>query len=119
TRKLQEKNLSPMDVVDAVNAQNLVLPTGTAKIGEFEYNVGMNGSPRTIAELNDLPIRTVSGSTVYIRDVAQVHDGFQPQTNVVRHDGQRAVLVNILKYGTASTLDIVDRVKAELPKMQA
>lgn len=119
TRKLQEKNLSPMDVVDAVNAQNLVLPTGTAKIGEFEYNVGMNGSPRTIAELNDLPIRTVNGSTVYIRDVAQVHDGFQPQTNVVRHDGQRAVLVNILKYGTASTLDIVDRVKAELPKMQA
>ena len=119
SRKLQAKNLSPLDVVNAVNAQNLVLPTGTAKIGEFEYNIGMNGSPKTIAELNDLPIRTGPGGTIYIRDVAQVHDGFQPQTNIVRHDGQRAVLVNILKYGTASTLDIVDRVKAELPKMQA
>ena len=119
SRKLQSKNLSPLDVVNAVNAQNLVLPTGTAKIGEFEYNIGMNGSPKTIAELNDLPIKTGPGGTIYIRDVAQVHDGFQPQTNIVRHDGQRAVLVNILKYGTASTLDIVDRVKAELPKMQA
>jgi multidrug efflux pump subunit AcrB len=119
SRKLQAKNLSPLDVVNAVNAQNLVLPTGTAKIGEFEYNIGMNGSPKTIAELNDLPIKTGAGGTIYIRDVAQVHDGFQPQTNIVRHDGQRAVLVNILKYGTASTLDIVDRVKAELPKMQA
>ena len=119
SRKLQSKSLSPLDVVNAVNAQNLVLPTGTAKIGEFEYNVGMNGSPKTIAELNDLPIKTTPGGTIYIRDVAQVHDGFQPQTNIVRHDGQRAVLVNILKYGTASTLDIVDRVKAQLPIMQA
>ena len=119
SRKLQAKGLSPLDVVNAVNAQNLVLPTGTAKIGEFEYNIALNGSPKTIAELNDLPIRTGNGGTIYIRDVAQVHDGFQPQTNIVRHDGQRAVLVNILKYGTASTLDIVDRVKAELPKMQA
>ena len=119
SRKLQSKNLSPLDVENAVNAQNLVLPTGTAKIGEFEYNIGMNGSPKTIAELNDLPIKTGPAGTIYIRDVAQVHDGFQPQTNIVRHDGQRAVLVNILKYGTASTLDIVDRVKAELPKMQA
>ena len=118
-RRLQSKGLSPIDVVNAVNAQNLILPTGTAKIGELEYNIGMNGSPKTIAELNDLPIKTGPGGTIYIRDVAQVHDGFQPQTNIVRHDGQRAVLVNILKYGTASTLDIVDRVKAELPKMQA
>ncbi|MEO8007889.1 MAG: efflux RND transporter permease subunit, partial [Betaproteobacteria bacterium] len=119
SRKLQAKNLSPLDVVNAVNAQNLILPTGSAKIGELEYNIAMNGSPKTIAELNDLPIKTSAGGTIYIRDVAQVHDGFQPQTNIVRHDGQRAVLVNILKYGTASTLDIVDRVKAELPKMQA
>ena len=119
TRKLQARNLSPVDVVNAINAQNLVLPTGSAKIGEFEYNIALNGSPKAIAELNDLPIRTEKGNTIYIRDVAQVHDGFQPQTNMVRHDGQRAVLVNILKYGTASTLDIVDRVKAELPKMQA
>ncbi|HYJ18964.1 MAG TPA: efflux RND transporter permease subunit [Burkholderiales bacterium] len=117
--RLQARNLSPVDVVNAINAQNLVLPTGSAKIGEFEYNIAMNGSPKAIAELNDLPIRTANGNTIYIRDVAQVHDGFQPQTNIVRHDGQRAVLVNILKYGTASTLDIVDRVKAELPKMQA
>ncbi len=119
SRALQSKNLSPLDVVNAVNAQNLILPTGTAKIGELEYNVALNGSTKTIAELNDLPIRTTGSGTVYIRDVAQVHDGFQPQTNMVRHDGQRAVLVNILKYGTASTLDIVDRVKAELPRIQA
>jgi multidrug efflux pump subunit AcrB len=118
-RRLQAKNLSPLDVVGAINAQNLVLPTGSAKIGEFEYSIAMNGSPKTIAELNDLPIKTGPGGTIYVRDVAQAHDGFQPQTNIVRHDGQRAILVNILKYGTASTLDIVDRVKAELPRMQA
>jgi multidrug efflux pump subunit AcrB len=119
SRALQSKGLSPLDVVNAVNAQNLILPTGTAKIGDLEYDIAMNGSPKTIAELNDLPIKTTAAGTIYIRDVAQVHDGFQPQTNIVRHDGQRAVLVNILKYGSASTLDIVDRVKAELPKMQA
>jgi multidrug efflux pump subunit AcrB len=118
SRALQAKRLAPLDVVNAINAQNLILPTGSAKIGEFEYNVGLNGSPRTIAELNDLPIRTTSAGTIYVRDVAQVHDGFQPQTNIVRHDGQRAVLVNILKYGTASTLDIVKRVKEELPRMK-
>src|SRR5258706_15213229 len=82
SRKLQSKNLSPLDVVNAVNAQNLVLPTGTAKIGEFEYNIGMNGSPKTIAELNDLPINTGPGGTIYIRDVAPGHDGFQPQPNI-------------------------------------
>jgi len=119
SRALQAKRLSPLDVVNAINAQNLVLPTGTAKIGAFEYNVALNGSPATIAELNALPVRTTASGTIYIRDVAQVHDGFQPQTNIVRHDGQRAVLVNILKYGTASTLDIVERVKAQLPLMQA
>ncbi|MEO8626907.1 MAG: efflux RND transporter permease subunit [Betaproteobacteria bacterium] len=119
SRALQSKNLAPLDVVNAINNQNLVLPTGTAKIGQFEYDVAMNGSPKTIAELNNLPIRTIGDSTVYIRDVANVRDGFQPQTNIVRHDGQRAVLVNILKYGTASTLDIVDRVKAELPNIKA
>ncbi|MEO8004489.1 MAG: efflux RND transporter permease subunit, partial [Betaproteobacteria bacterium] len=106
-RALQAKGLSPLDVVNAVNAQNLILPTGTAKIGELEYDVALNGSPKTIQELNDLPIKTTDNGTIYIHDVAQVHDGFQPQTNIVRHDGQRAVLVNILKYGSASTLDIV------------
>ncbi len=118
SRALQAKRLAPLDVVNAINAQNLILPTGSAKIGDLEYNVGLNGSPKTIAELNDLPIRTTSSGTIYVRDVAQVHDGFQPQTNIVRHDGQRAVLVNILKYGTASTLDIVKRVKEELPRMK-
>ncbi len=118
-RAMQAKGLSPLDVVNAVNAQNLILPTGTAKIGEYEYDIALNGSPKTIQELNELPIKTNENGTIYIHDVAQVHDGFQPQTNIVRHDGQRAVLVNILKYGTASTLDIVDRVKAEIPKMAA
>ncbi|MCW5625978.1 MAG: efflux RND transporter permease subunit [Burkholderiales bacterium] len=119
SRALQAKRLSPLDVVNAISSQNLILPAGSAKIGAFEYNVGLNGSPATIAELNGLPIRTTAAGTIYIRDVAHVRDGFQPQTNIVRHDGQRAVLVNILKYGTASTLDIVERVKAQLPLMQA
>ena len=119
SQKLQAKNLSALDVVNAIGAQNLVLPTGTAKIGSLEYDVALNGSPETLEELNSLPIRTSDAGTIYIRDVAQVHDGFRPQTNIVRHDGHRAVLVNILKYGTASTLDIVERVKAELPLMQA
>jgi multidrug efflux pump subunit AcrB len=119
TQALQAKNLAPIDVVNAISAQNLILPTGSAKIGSLEYDVALNGSPASIDELNDLPVRTTKFGTIYIRDVAQVHDGFRPQTNIVRHDGHRAVLVNILKYGSASTLDIVDRVKAELPRMQA
>jgi len=119
-KALQANNLGPQNVVEALSQQNLILPTGTVKIGALEYDVALNGSPRSIAELNDLPIRTVAGGgTTYIRDVAHVRDGFQPQTNVVRHDGERAVLVTVLKYGLASTLDIVDRVKAELPRIQA
>jgi multidrug efflux pump subunit AcrB len=116
---LQAKNLSPLDVVNTINSQNLVLPTGTAKIGALEYDVAMNGSPQDLTELNNLPIKTMGTSTIYIRDVAHVRDGFQPQTNMVRHDGRRAILVTIMKYGRASTLDIVDRVKTELPRMQA
>jgi multidrug efflux pump subunit AcrB len=116
---LQAKNLSPLDVVNTINSQNLVLPTGTAKIGALEYDVAMNGSPQDLAELNNLPIKTMGTSTIYIRDVAHVRDGFQPQTNMVRHDGRRAILVTIMKYGRASTLDIVDRVKTELPRMRA
>ncbi len=119
-RLLQAKGLGPQDVVAALAQQNLILPTGLVKIGSFEYDVALNGSPRTVQELNDMPVRTVAnGGTVYIRDVATVRDGFQPQTNIVRHDGERAVLLTILKYGTASTLDIVSRVKAELPRIQA
>jgi multidrug efflux pump subunit AcrB len=119
-RLLQAKGLGPQDVVGALAQQNLILPTGQVKIGSLEYDVGLNGSPKTVAELNDMPLRTVAGAgTVYIRDVANVRDGFQPQTNIVRQDGDRAVLLTILKYGTASTLDIVRRVKEELPRIQA
>src|SRR5216683_2613472 len=106
-RLLQSKGLAPIDIVNTLGQQNIVLPSGTAKIGEFEYDVAMNASPRTVAELNDLPIRVVGNSTIYIRDVAHVRDGFAPQTNVVRQDGRRGTLVTILKTGSASTLDVV------------
>src|SRR5579859_6597369 len=108
---LQSKGLSPVDIVNAVNAQNLILPTGTAKLGTLEYNVEMNGSPQTIQELNDLPVKTVNGATIYMRDVAHVRDGFSPQTNIVRANGQRGALMAVYKTGGASTLDIVERVK--------
>src|SRR6201993_221078 len=111
---LQAKGLSAVDIVNAVNAQNLILPTGTAKMGTLEYNVEMNGSPKTIAELNDLPVKTVNGATIYMRDVAHVRDGFTPQTNVVLTNGQRGVLMSIYKTGNNSTLSIVDRVKQVL-----
>jgi multidrug efflux pump subunit AcrB len=111
---LQSRGLSAVDVVNAVNAQNLILPTGTAKLGELEYGVELNGSPRTVAELNDLPIRTVGGTTVFVRDVANVRDGYSPQTNVVRVNGQRGALMSTYKTGRASTLQIVDRVKRAL-----
>jgi multidrug efflux pump subunit AcrB len=114
TTALQSKGLSAVDIVSAINAQNLILPTGTAKLGTLEYTVEMNGSPRSVAELNDLPIRTVNGATIYMRDVAHVRDGFSPQTNAVLANGQRGVLMSIYKTGNASTLDIVDRVKAML-----
>jgi CzcA family heavy metal efflux pump len=111
---LQSKGLSAVDIVNAVNAQNLILPTGTAKLGPLEYNVEMNGSPQTIAELNDLPVKTVNGATIYMKDVAHVRDGFSPQTNIVLANGQRGVLMSIYKTGSASTLSIVDRVKLML-----
>src|SRR5206468_11389789 len=111
---LQSKGLSPVDIVNAVNAQNLILPTGTAKLGTLEYNVEMNGSPQSVEELNDLPVKTVNGATIYMKDVAHVRDGFSPQTNIVLSNGQRGVLMSIYKTGTASTIDIVDRVKKML-----
>ena len=111
---LQAKGLSPVDIVNAVNAQNLVLPTGTAKLGSLEYTVEMNGSPQTVAELNDLPIKTVNGATIYMRDVAHIRDGFSPQTNIVRANGQRGVLMSAYKTGSASTLDVVKRIKETL-----
>ena len=111
--------LSPSDVVAAIGAQNLILPAGTQKIGETEYSVRLNGSPQQIDELNNAPIRTANGVTTYVRDVAYVHDGSPPQTNIVRVDGQRAVLMSILKIGDASTLDIVDTLKGLLPAIRA
>jgi CzcA family heavy metal efflux pump len=116
-QKLQAKGLSAKDVTDAIGAQNLILPSGTQKIGEYEYNIRLNGSPRSVVELNDLPIKTVDGATIYVRDVAHVRDGFVPQTNIVRVDGQRAVLMTVQKTGNASTLDIIDRVKELLPRV--
>ena len=116
TEALQARSLSPADVVNAVNTQNLILPSGTVKLGETEYTVRMNGSPGALSGLNDLPVRTVGGITTYLKDVAYVRDGFQPQTNVVRQDGLRGVLISVLKNGGASTLDIVSNVKALLPK---
>src|SRR5947199_8827473 len=106
-RLLQAKGLAPADVVTTLGLQNIVLPSGTAKIGGFEYDVAMNASPRTVPELNDLPVKVVGNSTIYLRDVAHVRDGFAPQTNVVRRDGSRGTLVTILKTGSASTLDVV------------
>ena len=116
---LKAKNLRPQDVVDAVNAQNLILPSGTSKIGGTEYAIEVNSSPRILADLNDLPIKVVNGTTIYIRDVAQVRDGFNPQTNVVRRDGARGALLTIMKSGAASTLDVVRRVKEALPRVMS
>ncbi len=116
---LQAKGLSPADVVNAIGQQSLVLPSGTAKIGSFEYDVDLNSSPQTIRELNDLPIQVVNNSTTYVRDVAQVSDGFAPQTNIVRLDGHRGVLVTVLKAGNASTLDVVKGVREMIPRVAA
>ena len=116
---LLAKGLSPLDVSNAINAQNLTLPTGTTKIAEHEFIVGLNSSPDTVAAINDVPIKQVNGSMVYIRDVAHVRDGFAVQTNVVRKDGSRSALLTILKNGGASTLDIVNQIKALLPGMRA
>ena len=114
---LQAKHLTPVDVVNAISAQNLILPSGTAKLGPLEYQVELNSSPQTVGELNDLPIKTVNGATIYIRDVAQVRDGFTPQTNVVRQDGVRGTLLSIMKNGNASTLSVVKDVRAMLPRI--
>ena len=111
TVSLQSKGLAPVDIVNAMISQNLIVPGGTAKLGTVEYTVELNGSPQTVAGLNDLPVKTVNGSTIYMRDVAHIRDGFSPQTNIVRANGQRGVLMAVYKTGSASTLDIVSRVK--------
>jgi multidrug efflux pump subunit AcrB len=117
--EMQAKGLSPNDVVQAVSTQNLILPAGTSKIGEFEYDVDLNASPKTVQELNDLPVKSSVGNTIYIHDVAHVRDGFSPQTNVVRRDGMRGSLLTVQKVGATSTLDIVQRVKDALPAIRS
>jgi multidrug efflux pump subunit AcrB len=114
---LKAKNLSAQEVVNAINLQNLILPSGTAKIGALEYDVDLNTSPTVIDDLNNLPIKVVNGATIRVRDVAQVRDGYQPQQNIVRQDGVRGALVTILKSGSASTLDVVARMKKALPRV--
>ena len=115
TNALLAKGLTPNDVVNAVNTQNLVLPSGTAKIGATEFVLATNSSPDTIAGLNRMPVSTRNGATTYLSEVAHVRDGFSPQTNIVRQNGQRGVLVSIIKNGGSSTLDIVKSLLAQLP----
>src|SRR6185436_17167087 len=104
---------------DAINLQNLILPAGTIKMGEREYNVRLNSSPELVDALNNLPIKQVGGATIALRDVAQVRDGYEVQTNIVRENGKRSVLLTVLKNSGASTLDVVSKLKAELPRVMA
>jgi multidrug efflux pump subunit AcrB len=114
---LQSKGLSPQDISAALNNQNLILPSGTAKIGQFEYYVDMNASPATVQELGDLPIKAARSSMIYLKDVANVRDGFTPQTNIARQDGHRGAIMTILKTGNASTLDVVGGIRKMLPRV--
>jgi multidrug efflux pump subunit AcrB len=114
---LKAKNLAPPDVVNALSAQNLILPSGTTKIGGTEYPVELNSSPKLMDELGDLPIRTVNGAVIRVRDVAQVRDGYQPQQNIVRNEGVRGALLTIYKTGGASTLNVVSGIKKALPRV--
>ena len=115
---LQAKGLSPVDVVNAISAQNLIAPSGTMKIDRYEYAVETNSAPSAVNDLNDLPIKAVNGAVIYIRDVAHVRDGNPPQTNIVRVDGSRGVLMNVMKIGSASTLDIIAGVRAKLESIK-
>jgi multidrug efflux pump subunit AcrB len=117
--RLKSEGLSPLDVVNAVNAQNVILPSGTVKINKIEYNVGLNGTPVTVQELNNLPIKTINNGTIFIHDVAHVRDGFAVQQNIVRQDGQRGVLLTVEKTGSASTLAIVSGIRKALPGIAA
>ena len=115
---LQAKGLSPADVLAALAAQNVVLPGGTAKIGQDEYDIRINSSPITLAGISDLPLRQVNGTTIYMHDVATVSDGSIPQTNIVRQDGRRSTLVTVLKAGNASTIDVVNGIRRLLPRVE-
>src|ERR1019366_7324150 len=108
---LYGKGLSATDISNALGFQNLILPTGTVKVGTREYLIQLNSSPDLVTGLNDVPIKTVNGAPVYMRDVAQVRDGYQVQTNIVRTDGKRSALLTVLRHGGASTLAVVDGVK--------
>jgi len=117
--RLRAQGLSGNDVANAFNAQNSILPAGTQKIGDREYFVSVNANPKTVRELNDLPVTTRNGSVIYVRDVAHVRDGYPPQTNIVRRDGHRGVLMSVLKTGSASTLDIIKSIKERLPRIRS
>ena len=114
---MQSKGIAPGDILNALAQQNVVMPAGTIKIGQSEYDVRPNSAPRTVQGLADIPIKQVNGATIYLRDVASVNDGFQVQTNVVRQDGHRGVLISILKSGSASTLDVVKGIRGILPRV--
>jgi multidrug efflux pump subunit AcrB len=114
--KLQARGLTPADIVNAVNAQNLTLPSGLAKIGNTQYTVRTNAMPTTIDELNDIPIKYINGQTVYVKDVGQVHDGWAVQQNIVRNDGRRSVLLSVIKNGNASTVAVVNGVRKVLQR---
>src|SRR5467141_4124407 len=117
--KLLAKGLTPLDVVNAVNAQNLTVPSGTAKIDGKQYTVRTNATPARIDDLNNIPIKVLNGATVFVKDVGQVHDGWLVQQNVVRQDGQRSVLLSIIKNGNASTLQVVNAVHEALKTARA
>jgi multidrug efflux pump subunit AcrB len=117
--ELYAKQLAPIDVSNALNLQNLILPAGTAKLAETEYQIRVNSSPINVEEFNNLPIKTVNGATVYMKDVAQVRDGFSVQSNIVRTDGARGVMLSVTRTGKASTLAVVNAVKAALPRILA
>ncbi len=116
---LRAHNLSATDIGNALASQNQINPVGTEKIGPYEFTIDLNDSPRAVADFNNLPVKVVNGTVVFMRDVAYVHDGSPPQTNVVQLDGRKGVLMSVLKIGSASTLDIIQGIKARLPGIQA
>src|SRR6202522_854136 len=115
---MQAHGVSADDVLNAISAQNLVLPAGDEKVGKFDWNVALNASPVLLDRINDLPVKKANGTIIYMRDVAYVHDGSPPQTNLVRVDGTRAVLMTILKAGSASTLSVIEGIKSVLPRVK-
>jgi multidrug efflux pump subunit AcrB len=117
-RLLQSKGLSPQDIVNTLGAQNVIAPSGTVKIDQFEYDTATNSAPRTVEELNGLPIKVVGNSTIYLRDVSHVADGWIPQTNIVRQDGRRGVLLTVIKNGNASTINVVHGIRDLLPRVE-